>query len=254
MLRWIASWILILPSLSRALDVRPGLTDGDRTQVVRVLGLNSQEKILSNPYPLGGFDGLEIGYSIEMVDVHELRRLGCTPGSTGGCPEFGDDTEWRYSRLTVGKGLYNNIDLFFSLMAPIGDSRTSDYGGILRWSFYQAEFLPINFSLLVQANQFNYADTFMDRNLGAELMAGVNVDNFAMYFGGGLLESTGTFDASVVDPNDPDLNGDTRTVSRRLRQMHTVIGASLHLNRLFAAAQVDRFADSVYSAKIGLRF
>lgn len=242
-----------------AIEVRHGLGEQDRLEYVRTLGLNSAEKILSNPYPLGGYSGFEFGYSVEMIDVHDLRRLGCKPnGST--CPAYNEDTEWRYSRLTIGKGLYNNIDMFFSMMTPAGGVRASDYGGMLRWSFYQAEFLPINLSLLLHANQLNFADTFMNRNLGAEVLAGVNVDNFAVYFGGGLIEGTGTFtvcssgESCAVDPSDPQSNGVTHTVSHSVRETHTVVGFSLHFQNLFAAAQVDRYNDAVYSMKLGLRF
>jgi hypothetical protein len=214
---------------------------------------------LSNPYPLGGYSGFEVGLSMEFIDTRDLRRLGCTPNG-GSCPDYHDDSEWRYSRLTIGKGLYDDIDIFFSMMTPLGGVRTSDYGGMLRWSFYQAEFLPINLSLILHANQLNYADTFMDRNIGGELLAGVNVDNFAVYFGGGLLESTGTFiscasgDTCAVDPSDVGVNADTHHVSHTVHDTHTVVGFSLHYLNLFTAAQVDRYSDAVYSMKVGLRF
>lgn len=248
-----------------AFEIPKGLNNADREEVIRIVGLTSASKALSNPYPLGGYSGFEIGYSVEFVNVRDIRRLGCAPGSSGcGNTNLSDETEWRFSRLTIGKGLYNDIDVFFSFMAPSGSVNASDYGGMLRWSFYQAEFLPINLALIVHGNQLNFGDAFMDRNLGAELMAGVNVDNFALYFGGGYLESTGTFiggdggpcttPGCTVDNNDPAVNSTTHTVSNTVRETHTVVGFSLHYENIFAAAQVDRYRDAVYSMKVGLRF
>lgn len=247
---------LLLFQSAHALEIPKGLTASDRKEVVRTLGLNSANKMLSNPYPLGGYSGLEIGYSLEIVNVRDLRRLGNTNDN--------DETEWRYSRITIGKGLYSDVDVFFSFIPPMGGSSVSDYGGVARWSFYQAQFLPINLAAIVHFNQLNFNDTFMNRNLGAELLVGVNVDNFALYFGGGMLEARGTFTGvddtgtcradCTVDTVDADVNQASHTVSNRVRETHTVVGISAHYENLFAAAQVDRYRDAVYSLKAGIRF
>lgn len=242
-----------------AFEIPNGLNATDRREVVRTIGLNSAPKALSNPYPLGGYSGFEVGYSLEVINIRDIRRIG-----SSGNNDFSDQTEWRYSRLTVGKGLYNNIDLFLSWMPPTGNVRASDYGAQLRWSFYQAAFLPVNLSMMAYFNQLNYNDTFMNRNVGAELMAGVNVNNFALYFGGGMVQAHGTFigkndsgtcgEDCTVDPNDPEVNGSSHTVSNSVTESHTFVGFSLHFQNLFAAAQVDRYRDAVYSAKVGMRF
>lgn len=262
---WILLLVLANISSLFAFEIPNGLTSSDRKEVIRTIGLNSANKLLTNPYPLGGYSGFEIGYSLEFVNVRDLRRLGCQPGAVG-CANMGysDETEWRFSRLTIGKGLYRDIDVFFSFIPPTGPARVSDYGGFVRWSFFQAQFLPINISALVHYNQLNFNDTFMNRNIGAEALVGVNVDNFALYFGGGIVEARGTFiGANVngvcgedcrVENGDPEMNHESRTVTNRLQETHTVIGLSLHYENLFAAAQVDRYRDAVYSLKVGLRF
>jgi hypothetical protein len=133
---------------------------------------------------------------------------------------------------------------------------------MLRWSFYQAKFLPINLAVMAHFNNMNFNNTFMDFNSGAELMAGVNIDNFALYFGGGVVQSRGTFIAATgscsgdctVNSSDPDTNTVTQTVSQMVTEGHTVIGFSAHYENLFAAAEVDRYRDAVYSLKLGLRF
>ncbi len=79
-----------------ALEIPKGLTANDRTEVVRTVGLNSANKFLTNPYPLGGYSGFEIGYSVEFINVRDIRRLGCSPGTAGcGNTSYSDETEWR---------------------------------------------------------------------------------------------------------------------------------------------------------------
>jgi hypothetical protein len=241
-------------------EIPKQLSAEDRSEIVRTMGLSSSTKLLSNPYPLGGYSGLEVGYSVEFINVRDVQRLGCNPG-TAGCTNTNRTTEseWRFSRLSIGKGLYNDIDAFFQFIPPTGGVKVSDYGGAIRWSFYQAQFLPINISLIGHANQLNFNNDFINRNVGAEIIAGVNVDNFALYFGGGMLRATGTFiggnvENGTVSPSDPDLNGSTNTTSVTVTGTHTVVGFCLHHDNLFAAAQVDRYEDAVYSLKVGVRF
>lgn len=244
---------------AQAFEIPKQLSQEDRREIVRTLGLNSSTKMLSNPYPLGGYSGLEVGYSVEFINVRDIQRLGCQPG-TAGCSNTSrtSESEWRYSRLTIGKGLYNDVDVFFHFIPPTGAVDVTDYGGAIRWSFYQAKFLPINLSLLGHANQLNFDNDFINRNAGAELIAGVNVENFALYFGGGVLQASGTFiggsgENSTIDGGDDDLNtGGTATY--KVQGTHSVVGICLHHQNLFAAAQVDRYQDAVYSLKLGLRF
>lgn len=256
---------LLFCSSAFAFDIPKGLNASDRDEIVRTLGLNVATKMLNNPYPLGGYSGFEIGYSVEYISIRDIRRVGCEPGSAGCANDrYSDETEWKYSRLTIGKGLYNNIDVFFHFMPPMGNAHVSDYGGALRWSFYQAPFLPINVSAIGHFDQLNYNDRFLNRNLGAGVMVGVNVENFAIYFGGGKIQGVGTFIGKNTSGNcsvnctagtsDSSVDADSRTATNKVMTTHTVVGLSLHYDNLFAAAEVDRYTDSVYSLKAGLRF
>jgi hypothetical protein len=259
--------MLLTGSFARAFDIPKGLNESDRHEIIRTIGLNAATKMLTNPYPLGGYSGFEVGLSTEFVNIRDIRRLGCAPGTAGcGNASYSDETEWRYTRLTIGKGLYQDVDVFFHFIPPMGGVRISDYGAAARWSFYQAQFLPINIAAIAHFDQLNYQDSFINRNIGAEIMVGVNVENFALYFGGGQIQATGTFigkdsegncgENCTVDPNEPGIDsgpGGTR-VTDKVSATHTVVGLSLHYDNLFAAAEVDRYQDAVYSLKVGLRF
>lgn len=248
---------------TRALELPKGLTQADRADVVQTIGLGSSTKMLTNPYPLGGYSGFEVGYSIEFINIRDINHLGCSVG-TAGCPNshVPDDDEFRFSRFTIGKGLYHDVDVFFSFAPPIGGSNISDYGAALRWAFYQAEFLPITFSTVFHTNRMNVGDDFIGLNFGAELMMGITVDSFSLYFGGGEIWSKGTFTvyrdstnpgSGTVDPADPATT-DANTVNESTQQMHAVVGFSVQYENLFSAAEIDHYHDSVYSLKVGTRF
>jgi hypothetical protein len=153
------------------------------------------------------------------------------------------------------------VDLFFNFAPPIGGAIVSDYGAALRWAFYQAEFLPITLSTLVSANRMNVQDDFINQNVAAELIMGINVESFSLYLGGGSIWAKGTFMAhssptpgnGTVDPSDPS-NNSLHTFSENVQQTHIVVGISAQFQNLFSAAEIDHYNDSVYSIKIGTRF
>lgn len=241
-----------------AVEIPKQLSSSDRSEVTRLLGLNTSHKLLTNPYPLGGYSGVEIGISLEVIDIQDLSRLGCDPG-VGSCPgtSRSEEKELRYPRISIGKGLYNDVDVFFNFIPPSEGAALSDFGGSLRWGFYQAQYLPIVLSLLIHGNQINVEDTFANRTLGSEIIAGITVNDFAIYFGGGFLEATGQFmcgnsDDGVVLDSDPACK--EGKAEHTEHASHSVVGITLQYFDLFAAAQIDRYRDPVFSAKLGVRF
>jgi len=248
---------------ANGLELPRGLSHADRQEVVQTIGLGSSEKMLTNPYPLGGYSGFEVGYSMEFINIRDINHLGCAIGASG-CPNdhIPDENEFRFSRFTIGKGLFHDIDLFFSFAPPIGGSNISDYGASIRWAFYQATFLPLTFSAILSGNRMNIGDEFVAENFSSDLMVGITVDSFSLFFGAGEAWSRGTF-MVYTDPTDPGNGtvpssdadaGTSGTVTERTQQTHAFVGFSVEYENLFAAAEIDHYHDSVYSAKIGLRF
>lgn len=245
-----ASLIWNLAPFANAIEIPRGLTSADRTEVTKMLGVNTSSKLLTNPYPLGGYSGFEAGVSVEVINVEDLKRLGLKLTN--------DEREFRYPKISVGKGLYNDIDMFLHFVPPAPGSKISEYGGLIRWSFFQAKFVPINISWNVHASQIDINDSFSSLTAGTNLVSGINVQNFSIYFGVGFLESKGTFmggttDQGVVNPTDPDFDHSTFTASSKVRQFHSQVGVTVHFSDYFLAAQIDRYQDPVYSAKLGAR-
>jgi hypothetical protein len=237
-----------------------GLTAEDRKEVVRILGISSSTKMLTTPYPLGGYDGFEFGVSLEIIDTEPLAKMGCSPG-VGACPNTGDGPhDFQLARFMVGKGLYNNLDLFLHFAPLTSTSNVSSYGGALRYAFFEAQFLPVSASAIVHVTHINVNDELDALTYGADLMFGVVTRDFSAYFGLGQVRAEGTFigaaggSGSKVDPADPEVDAYTKTVPTRVTQTHSFVGVSWQLARLFIAGEIDRYPDPVYSARIGLRF
>lgn len=242
-----------------SLTIPRNLSANDRDTVTRTLGLTTSSKLLTNPYPLGGYSGVEIGVSLEFIDTEALNRLGCEPG-TSGCPntETPTNREFTFPRVTVGKGLYHDLDVFMHFAPPVEAIDLSDFGFQVRWSFYKAKFLPLSLAINAHANQLNVDNKFTNQNYGAMLSAGVNVNDFALYFGTGFVSAEsqftcGTSGDAVVDDSDSVCTG-RGVVENNQYGSHSVVGLSFEFLDMFAAAQIDRYRDPVFSGKLGVRF
>ena len=250
--------LLTANEAAASLTIPRGLDRNARDVVTRTLGLTTGSKLLTNPYPLGGYSGLEIGISMEFIDTEALNRLGCEPGSSG-CAneERPSNQELSYPRITVGKGLYQDIDVFMHFVPPLQELNISDFGMQARWSFYQAKFLPLSMAVNAHANQLNIDNKFVNQNFGALITAGVNVNDFSIYFGSGFVSAESQFTCGnsgdgTVD-NTTDCN-ESNIIKNSQFGTHSLVGLSIQFEDVFAAAQIDRYRDPVFSGKVGIRF
>ncbi len=214
------------------------LSQVDRIDTLRILGLGTSSKILSEPYPLGGYTGLELGASIEFLDLSDLSSLGAT------LPDEDRQENTTYPKLSLGKGLYNNVDMFFNFTPYSKNSGLSQYGGMLRWGFYQSPYVPTCLSILVHGNATNISQNIFTQSFGLDLVAGFTLNHLSVYFGGGQIESRGKFIG---------VNSGNYIETEHTSSIHTLMGAILTLNKVFMAVELDRYSDSMISAKIGMR-
>ena len=207
----------------------------ERKRTVELLGLGTSTKFLSNAYPLGGYSGLEVSLSIENINVQEITQFGSGSNS---------DPSVYYPKLTIGKGIYNNSDIFFHFIPFNQTTGLSEYGLSFRWSFYQADFLPLNFSIHAHANNSNINNQVITRNLGADLMIGMLVDDFSFFIGAGLVKSTGDFLNTQTNPATND--------RERVSSSHFQVGLSYNFNPFFIGISLDRYVDAVSQLKVGV--
>ena len=233
---------LLATSKAKATIILPqNLSKNDRISVTQIIGLGTSSKILSDPYPLGGYAGFEAGFSIESIPADDLARLG-----NGFAPAQSAVT---LPKLTIGKGLYNNIDMFLSFAPYTSQDELSQYGGILRWGFYQSPSLPLSLSTSVNVNSADISNKLATHSYGVDVMGGMNVDRVALFAGLGYAEALGTFLGGASGLTDSK-NEETEVATG----LHTVVGVDIRIADVFVALQVDRYTVSVFSGKLGMRF
>lgn len=230
----------LLPHTSvYAIEIPTGLNLSDFNDVTQILGFNTSTKFLSDPYPMGGYSGFEVGFSTEFINTSDLSRLGNLTEET---------RNFQYNRITAGKGLYYNVDLFVHFIPFSSSNEVSAYGGMLKWMFYEAQFLPLSLSIAGHVNTINIQDTFINETQGLELISGINLKDFALYFGAGNLNGRSTFSTEILDPASF-----SKSYTDRSRTTHSFIGCHINLSKIFLAVEIDRYDQPVYSAKLGMR-
>jgi hypothetical protein len=235
------AWVLISSfETSAKIRLPQNLSQSDRQKALEILGFGTSGKVLSDPYPLGGYSGFEVALSIESVPVDDLGRLG---GKTEPNDRF------TYPKISIGKGLFYDID-FFVHFIPFNESTgLSEFGGILRWSFYQATFLPATISLVAHANNANVNNQYSGLSSGVEIITGLNVKNFSLFLGAGKVHTYGRFIGGANGVTDSG-----RVEFESAQTLHSIIGGSYRMNQLFAAFQIDQYTQPVFSTKVGLKF
>ena len=238
------SWLfIILSSFSWGFEIPQGLDSDDRQRTLEILGLGTATKFLSNAYPLGGYSGLEVSLSYEALDVEEVTRLGATSSSVG--------TVF-YPKFNIGKGIYNNSDIFFHFIPFNETSGLSKYGFSYRWSFYESLYLPINFSLLTHASNANIRNKLVARSLGADILLGLTLSNFSLNMGAGWVRTTGDFTGGTQGVTDTP--GSARIATNRVDSGHFMFGGTYNFEPFFMGASIDRYEDVVFNIKAGMLF
>lgn len=233
------------------------MNSSQRQEVLKILGLGSGGKILSDPYPLGGYAGLELGVTLESILIEDISRLGAIPVEP--------QQEVSFMGFTMGKGVYNNVDLFLHFVPYLPRTEVSRYGAMVRWGFFQAQFLPLSLSINVNAEIANFSNVLSTRTVGADLVGGINVKNVALYAGLGPVSSNGTFIGGTTNgvcntsnPNNCFYTADGATLGQKRREtvktLHSVVGVSIAFGDISITGELDRYTQPVYSGKIGLRF
>lgn len=233
--------LFLCPPLFAGAALPTQLPKPSREEVLKQIGLSSSTKLLSDPYPLGGFKGIEVGVSVETISFDEVRGLGGQSANVS--------SEVIVPKLSFGKGLYNNLDLFMSFVPYSESTRVSQFGGIARWGFYEGEFVPFTLSALIHGTSTNFNNQLVSRSLGLDLVAGLNANSLGVYLGGGPIQATGSFLGGTSGVTDTGL-----TENDRIEGFHFVAGLASHLGQLFLAIELDQYYQTVVSGKMGLRF
>ncbi len=223
-----------------AIDLPRGLNIKERVRTLELLGFGSAPKILDNPYPLGGYAGIEFGISSEFIPMEDIATLGTSTQDRG---------TFNYYSVSFAKGLYYNIDLHVNFTPSLQEKGVEAFGGQVRWGFQELSFFPLSFSAILFGSGANFLNLININTLGAAIVGSVNLDNVAIYFGNGQVRTIGKFIGG-----DNGITDDKVTDVRDLMSSSTILGINLNFSKIFIAFEVNRYSDSFYSGKLGYRF
>lgn len=222
------------------LQIPSGLSAEDRKVLLSVLGPGAASRLIGDPYPLGGYSGVEVGISSEILSTAEIARLGSRASS---------QSEFSQQNLILGKGLFHRLDVFAQMSIPSQTEDFSYFGGQLRWGFFEGEYLPVYSSLILSAGSANFGNLVIANTQAADIALGFSSEDICLYVGGGQIRTQGRFVGGSSGITD---TGETFVESSV--EPHYMAGMSIRFEPMFLAFQLDRYSQSTYSAKIGARF
>jgi hypothetical protein len=216
------------------------LTPDDQVRVLEILGPGTSSKILTDPYPLGGFAGFEVGIQMDSIPVGDLSNLGDTVSK---------QELFNYPIISIGKGVYKDVDFFIHFIPSSEGTGISEYGGIVRWGFYQMAYLPVSFAFNISADSANINNQLITKNFGYDLTAGITTQNIYFYSGIGQLQSGGRFSGGVEG-----VTLSNNTENHKITEMHYLAGVGFRVENIFLTTQMDYHVQPTYSLKVGFRY
>lgn len=226
------------------LEIPYSMSKSERQKAIQILGLSTTPKILGNPFPLGGYSGIEVGLAAELINTSEISRLGARGK---------EQTETSFHYVNLAKGLYKDIDMHLQFSPFSSEEEIKTFGAQLRWGFYQAEYLPAHLSVNFYANTTNFQNIISMVNVGYDLIAGFTVEDVTLYTGIGYVRGSGRFLGNATDLATSYTDTGLTEVES-VSESHYLAGINIRFSKLFAAFQLDRFSQASYSAKLGFRF
>lgn len=213
----------------------------DRVRSLEVLGFGTASSVSSDNYPLGGYSGFEVGLTLNLLPLDPIFQLGDTT------PE---QDIFKYPTLNIGKGVYNNIDLFIHFIPFTEGTGLSEYGGFVRWGFYQMAYLPISYSLVLGANSTNINNQLITKNISYDLIMGITTESLYVYLGGGQIISQGDFSGAGV----MGITDSGNLEKHQIRSSHLLAGFGIRFGPVFLNTHFDYYKDPSYALKLGINY
>lgn len=233
-------WILCPLATYADLSIPTQLSSSDRISALEILGFGTAGKNATNPYPLGGYLGVEMGFGMERLELENLSQLGTTSQ---------EQNELLFPTFSFGKGLYGNIDLFFYFTPFLESISLSRFGGFLRWGFFQSKVWPTSLSLLVHAGNTNIDNKITTETYSYSFIGSYQLWDFALYAGIGELISKGEFIGGASGVTDTG-----NTENEKVQKVFSIFGVSYLWQPYSITLELHHAHSSVIHLKLGLRF
>lgn len=228
------------PFTFAALKIPNGLDHNERKEFMKLIGFASSYKYLAQGYILGGYQGLELATTAENIPFSKTNYLSQTSI---------EESDRVLQSISIGKGLFQNVDIFFTFSPFLFQNQMSSYGAGIRYIFYEEENRPLNIGFLLHGNGFNISNLVGIQTSGVDIIGNYYKDYWTFYMGLGLARSIGSFVGGVNGVTEDQTGADEDIFQNRY-----YVGLSYNFGSYAVSFQVDRVYSETFSAKLGTRF
>ena len=214
----------------------PDFTSDEIDRITKTLSPAVTPNPLSSLIPLGGYSGLELGLSVSLVDISPIPSL----------EKSLNEKEFYFPRITLGKGLFHDVDIFLSITPNVTRYTLSDYAASIRWSFLELSHYDLNFSVIPYFSSLELNHELFLKNQGVGIYMNWHRDFFDIYFGIKQNQGKTTFQLKTSE-----LDVKKQGISKKLLPS---LGLVLHKLPFFLSFHANKLEEIQYSLKIGLRF
>ena len=154
-----------------------------------------------------------------------------------------------FVRLQVGTGLYQSVDLALFLTPLNPSTPMSNYGGRLRWTFYQSSESPLFLAVFVDGGNTNLNDQVLMQTIAMGTQVGFKRKQLSLSF---FLGSQHTFSRfrggseGITDSGLPE--------SFEFRSFPVALGGIYDFRKWYLGFGMDRQSETLVSVKIGKVF
>lgn len=215
------------------------LDAGGREALARSLGFGAAMKMAADPRPLGGYDGFQISYSRDYVDISTIKGIGT---------EGGGDNMLASNSIMVGKGLYYDVDVFLQFTPPQNEEMGS-YGAVARASLYTFRALPFVLGGLIHGSLSQYSNLFGSSIFGYDLYLSFEWKSFVLFSGLGQARGIHTFIGGPAG-----LTGADQNLGVDLLSGHLWGGIAYRSGRWILSGLSEVYFEPLYSVKLGYNF
>jgi hypothetical protein len=221
-------------------SLKNNLSDSNRKQIVKVLGLGTNYKNTSVPGGLGTDHGLEIAIANEFINTEQISSL------------IADDRSQNtliYPKISIGKGLYDSFDLFVHFIPYTATLGLSEFGGAIRYHMLKLTNSRMVASFVLSANSSNFNNQLTSKGIGVDFSMGMRWEYFSVFSSLGWAQAKGTFVGGSQGVTDTLLN-QTEVISTT----HFSVGGLAQYDIYFISLALDHYYEPVYTVKVGFYF
>lgn len=236
---FICCFIASLPAQAE-FNLTTGLNEASRQQLVRILGLGVNNKNTSIPGALGTDHGLEVSIANEFISTEKVSQL---------IQDKGSRNTLFYPKISIGKGLYDRVDLFIHFIPYTATLGLSEFGGAVRLHITRSESSPLVTSAVLGFNSATFNNQLNTQGVSLDFSMGMQWDYLSVFSSVGLAQAKGRFVGGTQGVTDT-----LTEQSERVSSFHFSVGALGRYNIYFMSLALDHYYQPVYTGKVGFYF